>query len=174
VRCPSCQNALSARAEAGVGAWVCAGGCGGLWFPLSAVRQLTERPPADGSGFLAVERADGVRLFRNPEHPCPHCRTTLLYRHGFSRRLELEIDQCSKCGGYFVDPGILARAGDMKIAAETRQALARDYFAELFENRVRQMNLVNHDTLESARQIVRIFQFITPPDCQTPPPLELA
>lgn len=133
-----------------------------------------DRLPGQGDSFLLIERAEGVRLFRNPEHPCPNCQTTLLYRHCFSRKLEMEIDQCSKCGGYWLDSGILAKLGDNYLGEEQKQNLARDYFKEMFDIKVRNMNMVNHDTLEAAKQIVRLFLFITPkPYTPTSLPLEL-
>ena len=162
MQCPSCQNPLSEQSVAGLAVFACVGSCCGLWFPRRAVRRLSALPRAAGRALLALPRAEGVRLFRDPEHPCPRCQTTLLYRHGFIPRLETEIDQCAKCGGFWVDPGALARLNDPDLPEEKRQALARDYFEELFEKRVRGMNLVNHDTLEAAREIIRIFQFITP------------
>lgn len=172
--CPSCGNALTEQKAVGVKAHVCMGGCGGLWLAIGDVRKITERLPGQGQPLLFIERADGVRLFRDPEHPCPHCKTTLLYRHCFSRKQDMEIDQCSKCGGYWVDPGKLALLGDAGLDADQKQTLARDYFAELFDVKVKNMNLVNHDTLAAAKEIVRIFLFITPTDfAPATPPIEL-
>lgn len=74
----------------------------------------------------------------------------------------MEIDQCSKCGGFWLDAGSLARLGDDDLSIEQRHSIAKDYFEEMFEVKVRNMNMVNHDTLEAARQIVRLFLFITP------------
>lgn len=174
MQCPSCGNALSEVAAVGVKSHACAGGCGGLWLRILEVRKLRERLPGQGAPLLFVERAEGVRLFRNPEHPCPHCQTTLLYRHCFSRKQEIEIDQCSKCGGYWIDPGRLGKLGDAKLDEEKKKELAREFFAELFDQRVKNMNLVNHDTLESAKEVVRIFRFITPVAyAPATPPLEL-
>jgi Zn-finger nucleic acid-binding protein len=172
--CPSCGDSLKPKETAGVRAHVCEGGCGGLWFELQQVRRLKDRLPGSGQEFLFIERSEGVHLWRNPEHPCPVCRTTLLYRHCFSRKQEVEIDQCSKCGGYWVEPGRLAALGNDAKSPEEKTELARDFFEDLFDRRVRGMNMVNHDTLESAQQIVRVFHFITPAEfLPATPPLEL-
>lgn len=172
--CPSCGNTLSNMNAVGIKADVCVGGCGGLWLPRRETRKLDDRLPGQGFSLLFVERADGVHLFRNPEHPCPHCKTTLLYRHCFSRKLKMEIDQCSKCGGFWLDAGTLASLSDENLTEEQKQAIAREYFEEMFEVKIRNMNMVNHDTLEAARQIVRLFLFITPaPYAPSSFPLEL-
>lgn len=160
--CPSCGNNLTRQSAVGVKADVCVGGCGGLWIEVKEVNKLNDRLPGQGFSLLFVERADGVHLFRNPEHPCPHCKTTLLYRHCFSRKLEMEIDQCAKCAGFWLDPGTLARLGNDGLEDEQKTILAREYFEEMFDKKVKNMNMVNHDTLEAARQIVRLFLFITP------------
>ncbi len=174
MNCPSCGNELTLQNAVGVKANICVGGCGGLWIKIVEVKKMMDRLPGQGSSFLFVVRAEGVRLFRNPEHPCPNCKTTLLYRHCFSRKLEMEIDQCAKCGGYWLDPGVLARLGDNHLNEEQKQNLAQDYFKEMFDSKVRNMNMVNHDTLEAARQIVKLFLFITPqPYAPTTMPLEL-
>ncbi len=162
MNCPSCGNELVQKSAVGVRAEVCLGGCGGLWVPWSQVKKISDRLPGQGDSLLFVERSEGVRLFRNPEHPCPSCQTTLLYRHCFSRKLEMEIDQCSKCAGYWLDPGTLALLGDGNRTEDQKLEISRTYFDELFEKKVRNMNMVNHDTLEAARQIVQMFLFITP------------
>ncbi len=164
MNCPSCSHPLTEQSAAGIAAHICIGGCGSLWLEILQVRRLAERLPGQGQSFLFADRAGGVRLFRNPEHPCPRCETTLLYRHCFSRRQELEIDQCSKCGGLWIDPGHLAGLGDASITSGNKKELAREFFVELFDNKVRRMNFVNDDMLEAARQIVYVFRFLTPED----------
>ena len=75
----------------------------------------------------------------------------------------MEVDQCSKCGGWWVDVGTLATLESRFESEADRQQAAADYFTSVFQNKVANMNRVNHDTLEAAKNIVEIFTFITPP-----------
>ena len=75
----------------------------------------------------------------------------------------MEVDQCSKCGGWWVDVGTLATLESRYSTEADRKQAAEDYFITVFQNKVANMNRVNHDTLEAAQTIVEIFIFLTPP-----------
>jgi len=164
MNCPSCNHTLSDNTVAGMTVQTCEGGCGSLWFDRKQMKKLTERLPSSGQSLLEIPQAEGVRLYRDVDHICPHCTHTLLYRHCFSRKLEFEIDQCARCGGFWVDTGYLARIRKRCKSPEDQRQAAREYFKSLFDDKVANMNMVNHDTLEAAKDIVRLFTFITPPD----------
>ncbi len=163
MKCPSCENELRQVSVAGVTVQACEDGCGRYWFDNQQIRRLPERLPGAGASLLAVSRAEGVKTFRNSQHICPKCQSTLLYRHCFSRELEMEVDQCSKCGGWWVDVGKLATIESRFPTEADRIQAAEDYFTSVFQNKVARMNRVNHDTLEAAQNIVQIFTFLTPP-----------
>ncbi|NIP99280.1 MAG: hypothetical protein GWM98_01735, partial [Nitrospinaceae bacterium] len=114
MKCPSCENPLTSQSTAGVKVMTCRRGCGGLWFDGREIQKLQERLPGAGAALLPVERPAGVYIFRDIQHPCPRCVSTLLYRHCFSKTFQYEVDQCARCGGFWVDPGTLP-----EIASET-------------------------------------------------------
>ena len=101
--CGSCSNSLKPIYIEGVKIHACQGGCGGLWFERNEQKKLTERPPSTGQSLLDGETVEGVRFFRNVEHACPRCQTTLLFRHFFSKAHSFGVDQCSKCGGFWLE-----------------------------------------------------------------------
>ena len=105
MKCPACENELSEYKISGIRVNVCSGFCGGLWFNLTQVRKIERLKQGAGSALLNFEIADGVKTYREAEHPCPHCKTTLLYRRFFSRNFDTEINQCSKCSGFWIDTG---------------------------------------------------------------------
>lgn len=164
MNCPSCDNSLTSKESAGIKAMICADGCGGLWLERRQVRKIGDRLPGAGVEFLDLRRAEGVHIFRNVEHPCPNCRTTLLYRHSFDRDLELEIDQCAKCAGFWLETGLLSGIVASKKPAPDRARDAEHFFQVLMNEKIAQMNFVNHDTLEAAQQILILFRFLTPPE----------
>ena len=161
MNCPSCNNELKALAVTGVRVLACAGSCGGLWFERNQLKKLKNRNTGAGAELLRVERAEGVHVFRDVQHPCPHCIHSLLYRHWFSRKFHYEVDQCAKCGGFWIDVGALARLSPQS-PAEAEQQTAKMYFKNLFEENLKPENLLHPDTQAAARIIVKIFRFLTP------------
>ena len=139
---------------------VCQGSCGGFWFPLSQVRKLEHVKPGAGSEFLLFEKADGVKIYRGAEHPCPQCQTTLLYRHFFSKKYDTEVNQCSKCSGFWIDVGGLIDL--IKTSKKGKDELVENYFTFIMDEKVSEMNLANEDIEEAAKWIKIILSFLTP------------
>ena len=163
MNCPSCKLALKKISTRGLVVFVCQGSCAGLWFGRVEVLKLKEQSPGAGEWLLKVPRAEGVRFFRNVEAICPHCKTSLLLRHFFCRERDVEVCQCAKCGGFWVDPGELARIIEPSFLTEEKQQQAvASYFKTIFDQRIAKMNLANEDIFGSARSIVKIFLFICP------------
>ena len=132
--------------------------------------KLDKKSHGTGARLLNVSKADGVRFFRNVEAICPHCETSLLLRHFFSRERDVEVCQCAKCGGFWVDAGELASLVKSGLETEEKQKQAvTSYFKIIFDQRIAKMNLHIVDVMESARSIVKIFLFICPEKFQ---PLE--
>jgi len=82
----------------------------------------------------------------------------------------VEVCQCAKCGGFWVDAGELASLVKSGLETEDKQKQAvASYFITIFDQRLAKMNLHIEDVMESARSIVKIFLFICPEKFQ---PLE--
>ena len=161
MNCPACHHELKLLQVTGVKTQACEGSCGGLWFEWHEIKKLKDRNPAAGAELLRVERADGVHVFRDVQHPCPKCRHTLLYRHCFSKRFNYEVDQCAKCAGFWIDVGALsdlARESPAQTAIDT----AGRYFKNLFEENLKPENLTHPDTQEAAQIIHHLYRFLTP------------
>ena len=161
MNCPACHHELKLLQVTGVKTHACEGSCGGLWFEWNEIKKLKDRNPAAGAELLRVERADGVHVFRDIQHPCPHCIHTLLYRHCFSREFNYEVDQCAKCAGFWIDAGVLS---DLSKESPTQTAVdtAGLYFKNLFEENLKPENLTHPDTQEAAQIIFNLFRFLTP------------
>jgi len=170
MKCPSCNLKLCEMSAGELRVFVCQGGCGGLWFGRFELLKLDKKSLGTGSRLLNIPRADGVRFFRDVEAICPHCETSLLLRHFFSRERDVEVCQCAKCGGFWIDAGALASLVKSGFETEDKQKQAVvSYFEIVFDQRIAKMNLHIEDVMESARSIVKIFLFICPEKFQ---PLE--
>ena len=163
MNCPSCKLELHEMSAGGLRILACKGSCGGLWFGRFELLKLDDTRHGAGEQLLHVPKADGVRFFRDVEAICPHCKTSLLLRHFFCRERDVEVCQCPKCGGFWIDSGELADIvkSAFQTAGKQKQAVA-SYFKTVFDLRIAKMNLANEDILGSARSIVKIFLFICP------------
>ena len=159
MNCPACENELSEHKVSGIRVNVCSGFCGGLWFNLSQARKIERLKQGAGSELLHFEIADGVKTYRGAEHPCPHCKTTLLYRHFFNQNFDTEVNQCSKCSGFWVDVGGLSKI--MQSHSEKKK-LIEIYYTAIRNEKIAEMNLSNPDVAQAVEMIISIFNFIKP------------
>jgi Zn-finger nucleic acid-binding protein len=160
MKCPACENELSQMKVVGIDVKVCRGSCGGLWFHLSQVKKIERLKPGAGSILLSIDKADGVKIYRGAEHPCPQCKITLLYRHFFSRKFDTEVNQCAKCSGFWIDVGGLSKIIQSQ-QGEKKEDLEK-YFTAIMDEKISEMNLASQDVAQAAKMITSIFRFLNP------------
>ena len=162
MNCPSCKNALGVFIISEVKVYVCEKGCGGLWFNRVAIKIIPRCPDTAGRALLIIGQADGVRSFRDVEHICPQCESTLLYRHFFSKEHDLEVDQCSKCGGLWIDFGRKNLFRKYAHSGEKFYMEKWHNFEGVLREKFENMKGMHPDLLESRDQILQVFRFISP------------
>jgi uncharacterized protein len=160
MKCPACENELTEHKISGIQVNICRGYCGGLWFNLTQTRKIERLKPGAGSALLHFEVADGVKTYRGAEHPCPQCKTTLLYRHFFSRKFDTEVNQCSKCSGFWIDVGGLAKI--VKSPSEEKKEQIENYFTAVIDEKISGINRANQDIAQAVEMISSIFNFLKP------------
>ena len=160
MKCPACDNNLTEINATGIKINVCKGSCGGLWIKNTQIKKIDHRKPGLGYELLLIEKAAGLKIYRDVEHPCPQCKTTLLYRHFFSKQYDTEVNQCSKCGGFWIDAGGLANI--IRLSDEKKIVLLKKYKSAIINHKISGMNLANQDIAEAANSITKIFMFLSP------------
>ena len=160
MECPACENELTEYKVSGIKVDICRGSCGGIWIQHSQIKKIARLKLGAGSTLLSIDKADGLKIYRNTEHPCPNCKTTLLFRHFFSRKYDTEVNQCAKCAGFWVDPGGLAKA--MKCQNKEKNELIETFFSFINNEKISGMNLANQDIAEAAEMIIVIYKFLNP------------
>ena len=160
MECPACENVLTKFINAGVKVLACKDECGGLWFSQSQVKRLEKFKSGLGASLLKIKRADGVKVYRGVEHICPQCKTTLLFRHFFSKEFDTEVNQCAKCGGFWVDFSGLAKLQSM--SGQKKQKALDQYFSIIFYKKIRGIYILNEDVAEAIKNINLILQFLCP------------
>ncbi len=162
MKCPACQNKLHEIVVAGIKTQACRGECGGLWFDRFQFKKIQALKSGIGKSLLMIERAEGVKIYRGAEHTCPACKTTLLYRHFFSVDGDTEINQCSKCSGFWIDLAGLAKL--QSLPENQRKQAVEKYFATIIDKKISEMRLIHRDMEQQAQVLVQILQFLCPED----------
>ena len=162
MNCPACGHQLSAHAVGAITVDVCRGGCGGVWFDNFELKKVDESfEPAD-DGLLNVECDPSVKVDHEARRHCPSCDDTIMMRHHFSVRREVEVDQCPRCAGYFLDKGELGAIRDQFASEEARREAARESFDDLFGDAMDAEAGATDEQLRHARGFARMFRVLLP------------
>jgi Zn-finger nucleic acid-binding protein len=106
MKCPACKNPLREKGAGGMTLDVCYGGCGGIWFDATELERVNARAAATLHTIWNVP-VSNVKL--TEPRLCPRCPDQVLERKWFSDSKKVEIDQCARCGGIWLDAGEFSR-----------------------------------------------------------------
>ena len=118
MKCPACGIEMLVQDFGDAKVEVCANGCQGIWDNRNALAILDQTDTGFGR-FLE----EALKKPRENEHPrgtliCPKCRLPM-HTHPYKGVRDVNVDECYKCGGVFLDPGELraVRQGLERLAA---------------------------------------------------------
>ena len=124
MKCPACFNNLTELKVGTLTVDACQNGCGGIWFDAFELQQVDHESESAGEPLLRIQRDERVIVDSSRKRECPRCAGIKLYRHFFSAKRRVEVDECPNCGGYWLDAGELAAIRAEK-SADARAELAR-------------------------------------------------
>jgi Zn-finger nucleic acid-binding protein len=160
--CPACGRELKGRTIGGIVVDVCDGGCAGIWFDQFEIREFDEAHEGAGESLLDVARDASIRVDHTKRLDCPKCSDSVMMRHFWSAKQEVEVDECGVCGGFWLDSGELKRIRSLfKNDAERKEA-ARQYFKDVLGDELAEFKARGRGQLESARKIAWMFRFLCP------------
>lgn len=162
MNCPACGRTLTQKTVSDLAVDVCEGGCGGMWFDWLELKKVDESHEHVGEPLLNTARDPALRLDHERRRNCPRCGTTVLHRHFFSVKREIEVDECPQCAGYWLDVGELAKIRSEFPTEEKRQTAARALFDEMFDQELDALRKKSAEREAKAKSIARIFRFISP------------
>lgn len=162
MNCPACERQLSEKTVGNVRVDVCDKGCGGIWFDRFEMKKLADLAESSGEALLDIERDKSISVDREARKNCPKCRDMMMMQHFFSSKKEVEVDECPKCGGHWLDSGELGKIRGNYSSEDDRIKAAQSYFSEIFDNQLANMELKSKIKSEKVQSIARIFRFITP------------
>lgn len=106
MKCPACKGPLREKGAGGMTLDVCYGGCGGIWFDSTELERVDARA---ATTLHMVWQAPHKKVVLTEPRICPRCPDQILDRRWFSIAEKVEIDQCPKCGGIWLDAGEFTR-----------------------------------------------------------------
>jgi Zn-finger nucleic acid-binding protein len=139
---------------------VCQGGCGGIWFDNYELKKFDEPHEAAGQDLLDIERDQGIKVDHSAKRNCPKCDDVVMMRHFFSIKREVELDECSGCGGMWLDAGELGKIRSLYESEEQRRQAAQEYFDEVFGEKFEEMR----EQTEQSRvnRVANVLKFLSP------------
>ncbi len=160
--CPACDHRLTQIVVGGITVDVCKGGCGGIWFDRFELQKVDEPHESAGEILLDIERDERIRVDHSKRRTCPRCKQIIMMRHFYSVRMQVEVDECPGCAGFWLDVGELAAIRkEFRSEAERRKA-AEEYFSEIFDTQLAEMRAKSEEQAERVRRIAWMFRFICP------------
>ena len=78
----------------------------------------------------------------------------------FSKELDTEVNQCAKCGGFWVDVAGLSKLRSM--AGQQKQIAMDSYFSIILHKKISSIHLLNEDVNQAVKSIIQIFKFLCP------------
>ena len=102
MKCPACKSPLREKGASGMTLDICYGGCGGIWFDANELERVDARA---ATSLHTIWTAPHKKVELTEPRLCPRCPEQVLDRKWFSAAEKVEIDQCPKCGGIWLDAG---------------------------------------------------------------------
>ena len=130
MKCPVCDTEMVEKDFGrGVMVDVCAHGCQGIWFDWFELQKLDETSEGCGEALNAALNTERSNDAERGQIPCPKCHIPM-YVHKYKEAKEVSVDECYKCGGFFLDAGELQAIRDNFMTDDESDA----YFQKLVDS----------------------------------------
>jgi len=113
MNCPRCNTNLEKMmASPKVEVDACKDGCGGIWLDNLEIKKLDEKSEVDQQLFIKLAESKTKSPDLNPRIKCPKCMDIVMMRHFANINKDIVIDECAKCGGWWLDIGELEKISE--------------------------------------------------------------
>ena len=162
MKCPACGRELQHEQVSDLVVDVCRNGCGGIWFDNFELRKVDEQHEAAGEELLDIECDESVRVDRSQVRMCPKCDGQKMVKHFMSTKNEIEVDECYRCQGIWLDRGELGSIRKQFATEQERIAAFTEFFAGAIGPELEKMRAESEEQLQRAKRFARMFRFICP------------
>lgn len=162
MRCPACSSELTEVKVADFVVDVCDGGCGGIWFDWFELQRVDEPHETAGQELLNCRADARAAVDASKRRKCPRCDDMVLMRHFWSVRNEVEVEECPKCAGFWLDAGELEQIRGLFETEEQRRNAGMAEFRDKFGDEIAAMDAENQTRLEAVLEVTRKYRFLCP------------
>ena len=139
MKCPACNAKLKVMKVGAYEVDVCLDGCGGIWFDENEIKGYDESVEFDIDKDLN-ERG----TFQSPKittaRKCPRCGDeVVLWRRGYGAENPVQVDQCPKCSGIWLDHNELTAIRSQYKTEQERKAVGDKMLGELLSSVVKSL-----------------------------------
>jgi len=160
--CPACDRSLEKVKIGGIVVDVCKNGCGGIWFDKNELEKVDEQHEAAGEKLLDFLCDENIKVDFSKKRKCPVCNGIIMVKHFESIKHEIEIDECYKCGGIWLDAGELRSIRKQFLTDEARRKAFDDYVGKVISPELNRMREESEIKVQQARNFAKAFRFICP------------
>ena len=162
MKCPACDRELQKMTVSDITVDVCRNGCGGIWFDNFELQKMDEKHEAAGESLLDIKIDPSVSVDESKTRMCPICENQKMIKHFRSVNKQIEIDECPKCGGVWLDQGELRQIREQFEDDEARHQAAKEFFTNEFGDKLAKMREESEESLRRATKFARTFRFFCP------------
>ena len=163
MKCPTCDVELEQVSIEEIQLDVCKNGCGGVWFDPFELKKMDEPHEFTDENLIDILAIKSlVDYDQTQKRKCPKCMDTIMMKHFFSVKKEVEVDHCPKCAGYWLDEGELFKIRNQFESESDRNQAAEQYFTELFDGELTKMQKESEEKAQQAQKIAKMFRLICP------------
>lgn len=161
MECTVCGNSMKEIEVGDIKVDVCEDGCGGIWFDRFELEKVDEPFESEGELLLDIRRDPDIRVDHEKRRNCPRCRDTIMMRHFFSVRKEVEVDECPKCAGTWLDFGELGQIREEFGSEDERKEAAGRYYKKILTEELAGFKTGNEKEKRRGRTLTRLLRLLS-------------
>jgi len=132
MRCSVCNKEMVQEDFGGATVDVCKNGCKGIWFDWFELSRFDEKHEGAGKALKEALEYPRVNDDNRGQVNCPKCGIPM-HIHKYQSAKEINVDECYKCGGFFLDSGELRAIRDTFMSDEEVEAYSNKLIKDIPE-----------------------------------------
>lgn len=126
---------------------------GGVWFDQFEIEKFDEEHEIEGLELIKLLPEKPEVNYQNIHKlSCPRCEHVKLTKRFFGPLQEIEIDECAKCGGIWLDHGELKKIRELYPTQSLKETLSRKYL----ENWIQENKTLMEQEAQNPGRLVKI------------------
>lgn len=135
MKCPACETSLRKINQENIELDVCSLGCGGIWFDNKEIEKFDDKSdPIDCNVLFSGKNQNNKVIDYSKRRVCPICFIDLKVNKYHLDNFDLELDECEKCSGVWLDAGELNTLRTLRKEDAHMDKIFNDFCSKYKEN----------------------------------------